>query len=214
MTLLHLVRHGQHSLQGKVLVGRSAGVHLSERGRAEAARAAGWLARQEIAAIYCSPLERACETAEIIARRVGMPFAIVEDAVEVEFGEWTGLTVEALRAHPAWPGEAARQGVTFGPGGEPPLAVQSRCVALAETLHARHPEEAIVLVGHGDPILSVLAHALGMPLDRIGDLEVSTGSISTVAFHPGRRRVMRVNLTPEAEATAEEEAASTIPAPA
>jgi broad specificity phosphatase PhoE len=57
-----------------------------------------------------------------------------------------------------------------------------------------------VLVGHGDPILSVLAHVLGMPLDRIGHLEVRTGSISTVAFEPRRHRVMRVNLTPEAEA--------------
>jgi probable phosphoglycerate mutase len=199
MTLLHLVRHGQHSLQGKVLVGRSPGIHLSAQGRAEAARAADWLAGQQIAAIYSSPLERACETADLIARRVGLPVEVVEDAVEVEFGEWTGLTVEALRAHPAWPGEAARQGVTFGPGGEPPQAVQARCVALAETLHARHQDETIVLVGHGDPILSVLAHALGMPLDRIGDLEVSTGSISTIAFGQRRKRVMRVNLTPEAE---------------
>ncbi len=199
MTLLHLVRHGQHSLQGKVLVGRSPGIHLSAQGRAEAARAADWLARQEIAAIYCSPLERARETADAIARRTSLPVEVVEDAVEVEFGEWTGLTVEALRAHPSWPGEAARQGVTFGPGGEPPQAVQARCVALAEALHARHPGEAVVLVGHGDPILSVLAHVLGMPLDRIGHLEVRTGSISTVAFEARRHRVMRVNLTPEVE---------------
>lgn len=197
MTLLHLVRHGQHVLQGRVMVGRTPGIHLSELGRAQAERAAQWLAGQSIAAIYASPLERAQETAAAIASRTGLAVETVDDATEVDFGEWTGMTVEALRAHPTWPGDSARQGVTFGPGGEPPAAVQARCVRLVETLLARHPDEPIVLVGHGDPLLSILAHWLGLPLDRIGHIEVSPGSISTIAIGRNRHRVMRVNLLPE-----------------
>ena len=39
MTMLHLLRHGEHNLGGRVLAGRMPGVGLTERGRAEIAAA-------------------------------------------------------------------------------------------------------------------------------------------------------------------------------
>src|SRR6476620_7828206 len=63
-TLILLVRHGQTPTTGTVLPGRAPGLHLSDRGRAQAERVAERLAGLPVNALYSSPLERACETAE------------------------------------------------------------------------------------------------------------------------------------------------------
>ncbi|HEV2189312.1 MAG TPA: histidine phosphatase family protein, partial [Stellaceae bacterium] len=73
MTVFHLLRHGEHSLQGKLVAGRTAGISLSERGRSEADAAAERLAGAGIHAIYASPLERAQETAAIVGQRLKLP---------------------------------------------------------------------------------------------------------------------------------------------
>lgn len=66
-TTILLVRHGQTPTTGKVLPGRAPGLHLADAGRAQAALVAERLAGIEIAALYCSPLERTVETAALIA---------------------------------------------------------------------------------------------------------------------------------------------------
>ena len=67
MTVFHLLRHGEHVLRGRVLAGRTPGVGLSPRGRAEIAAVADRLAEEQIAALCSSPLQRARELAEILA---------------------------------------------------------------------------------------------------------------------------------------------------
>jgi uncharacterized repeat protein (TIGR03847 family) len=68
-----LVRHGRTPTTGSVLPGRAPGLHLSEDGKKEAAATAERVAAlKAVAAVYSSPLERARETAEIIAARRGM----------------------------------------------------------------------------------------------------------------------------------------------
>ncbi len=67
MTVFHLLRHGEHVLRGRVLAGRTPGVGLSPRGRAEIAAVADRLAEEQIAALCSSPLQRARESAEILA---------------------------------------------------------------------------------------------------------------------------------------------------
>src|SRR5690348_1200274 len=92
VTTFHLLRHGEHTLQGKIVAGRSPGIGLSERGRAEVEAAAARLADAGIAAIYASPLQRAQETAAIVAERLGLDPATHDDLNEVDFGDWTGST--------------------------------------------------------------------------------------------------------------------------
>src|ERR1043166_3642082 len=97
MTIFHLLRHGQHDLGGGVLAGRMPGVGLSARGRAEIAAVAERLAGDTVAALYSSPLQRTRESAEIIAARLGLPLALHDDLIELDFGEWTGTTFDAIR---------------------------------------------------------------------------------------------------------------------
>src|ERR1044071_6890488 len=180
MTVFHLLRHGQHNLLGGALAGRMEGVGLTERGRAEIAAAAESLAREKIAAIYASPLQRTRESAEIVAERLGLPITFRDDLLELDFGEWTGATFDAIRAHPGWQAWNTQRSLAAIPGGESMRAVQQRIAAAMLELNERHLHENIVLVSHGDVIRCALLFALGMPLDFYNRIEIGQGSISTI----------------------------------
>jgi histidine phosphatase superfamily protein (branch 1) len=107
-SLVLLVRHARtHAIDAR-LVGRTPGVHLSERGYAELARLREQLATISIDAVYSSPLVRARETAEPIATDHCLGVDIEDDLNEVDFGDWTGATFDVLQADPRWDAFARR----------------------------------------------------------------------------------------------------------
>jgi probable phosphomutase (TIGR03848 family) len=200
MTVFHLLRHGEHAVQGKICAGRMPGVSLSDRGRAEAEGAAKRLAGAGIAAIYASPLERTRETAEIVGRQLSLPINIRDDLAELDFGEWTGKTFDEVRKDPRWPEWASHRSLSCIPGGETMRAVQRRVVEALMEMRAEHPDEAIVVVSHGDVIRAALVFALGMPLDFYARIEVATASLSTIRIDANGVRVIAINerLSPSA----------------
>jgi probable phosphoglycerate mutase len=180
MTIFYLMRHGEHAVQGKICAGRQPGIGLSERGRGEAAASAERLAAAGVAAIYASPLQRAQETGGILGERLGLPLSTEHDLNELDFGEWTGLTFDDVRKDPRWPDWATHRSLSSIPGGETMRTVQRRVTEVLMELRARHPDEAIVLVSHGDVIRAALVFCLGMPLDFYRRIEVGTGSLSSI----------------------------------
>ena len=197
MTIFHLLRHGEHGLLGRVLAGRMPGVGMTERGRAEIAAAAERLAKEKVAAIYASPLQRTRESAEIVAERLGLPIAFRDDLIELDFGEWTGATFDSIRADPRWEAWRTQRSRARIPGGESMRAVQQRAVEAALDINERHPGETVLLVSHGDVIRSVLLFALGMPLDFYNRIEVVQGSLSTIQIEPSGIRVIRISERPQ-----------------
>jgi probable phosphoglycerate mutase len=196
MGVFHFLRHGEHRLLGKVLAGRMPGVGMTERGRAEIASQAERLAREKIAAIYASPLQRTRETAEIVSARLSLSIEFRDDLLELDFGEWTGATFDAIRADPRWQAWSTQRSLAAIPGGESMRAVQQRIVAAMIELNERHLHETIVLASHGDVIRCVLLFALGMPLDFYNRIEIGQGSISTIQIHPGGIRVLTLSERP------------------
>jgi len=81
-TTVHVMRHGEvHNPEG-ILYGRLPDYHLSERGRAQAARVAEVLADRDIVAVIASPLERAQETATPVAARHNLVIDTNADLLE------------------------------------------------------------------------------------------------------------------------------------
>src|SRR4051812_2330589 len=101
-TRLFLARHAVHGLVDQVLCGRMAGVQLGDEGRQQARRLARRLAPVGLAAVQTSPLERAQESAAIIAAAAGRDPVIDEALIEIDFGAWTGRRFDALRDDPEW----------------------------------------------------------------------------------------------------------------
>jgi broad specificity phosphatase PhoE len=196
VTVFHLLRHGEHVLQGRVLAGRTPGVGLSAWGRAEIAAVADRLADEKIEALYSSPLQRTRETAEILGDRLNLPIQYREELLELDFGEWTGLTFDAVRADERWQVWSSCRSIATVPGGESMRQVQERAVKALFDLRQTHRDGTVAIVSHGDVIRAALLFALGMPLDFYSRIEVALASISTIHIDDSGIRVLAVNERP------------------
>src|SRR4051812_16604346 len=102
MTTLFLIRHGATDSVGRTIMGWKPGCHLNSTGREQAERLAHRLSRFPIRAIYTSPLERAVETAEVIATRMNLPLCQSKDLGELRFGNWEGRMIRDLDEEEEW----------------------------------------------------------------------------------------------------------------
>lgn len=222
-TVILLVRHGTTETTGKLLPGRAPGLHLSDAGTRQAQELADHIARitaadpatdgdeaaespvgarrpalprRRVAAVYASPLERTCETAEPIARAVGRPVEIDEGLIELDIGDWTGMELKEASQRREWATiQRFPSGFRF-PGGESFLDMQLRMVTALARFRSRHPGETVVAVSHADPIRSVVAHALGTHLDLFQRLVVSPCSLTAMALGDVGPIVLTVNAVP------------------
>lgn len=192
-TTIIMVRHGAHVHLGRVLTGRMPGVPLADEGRTQAERVASRLAGGAVAAVYSSPMERARETAEPIARALGLEVRICEALNEIDFGAWTGLAFDDLDADPRWHGWNRERAAGCPPGGEPMAAVQERACREAEAWRGRHPDATVVAVGHADVIKAVVCRFLGLSLDRHGAFEIDPASLTTLVAWEGGGKLVRLN---------------------
>jgi len=192
-----LVRHGPTPTTGKMLPGRAGGLHLSEKGQAQAAAVAGRIATLTKApsAVYASPLERTRETAAPIARALGLRVRTAPGLLEVDVGDWTEKPLSRLYRAREWPTVQRWPGGFRFPGGESFAEMSVRTMDAVLGLVAEHPGETIVAVSHADPIKAVVAAAAGVPLDLMQRLVVSPCSISAILFTAGGPVVLCVNST-------------------
>ena len=193
-TVLLLVRHGLTATTGKVLPGRSPGLHLSDDGRKQAEAAAQRMVKvPRLAAIYSSPLERARETADALARARRMPVKIDRGLLECDFGDWTGRKLAELVKRPEWDVVQRHPSAFRFPGGESFSEMQTRITGALARLVAEHPGRVVVAVSHADPIKAAVAHALGVPLDLFQRIVINTASITAVAYGRTNASVLTVN---------------------
>ena len=192
-----LVRHGTTPTTGKLLPGRAGGLHLSEKGAAQAAAAAERVAALATppTAVYASPLERARETAAPIARALGLRVRTAPGLLEVDVGDWTEKPLARLSRSKEWPTvQRWPQGFRF-PGGESFAEMSVRSMDAVLDLVAQHPGQTVVAVSHADPIKAIVAAAAGIPLDLMQRLVVSPCSITALLFTGSGPLVMCVNST-------------------
>lgn len=195
-TRLLLIRHAHNDyLDTKRLAGRTPGVHLNEKGQAQARSLATRLALIGIAAIYSSPMERAIETIEPLATIRDLPIRITEDLNETDCGEWTGQAIDELAKTETWPKMQAYPTGTPHPGGEGITAVQARMVRGLDRIRQAHPGQLVAVVSHADPLKAALAHYGGVHLDLFQRWVIDPASISELVFTPFGPRLIRSNDT-------------------
>lgn len=198
MTTFLLIRHGAHVLGGETIAGRTPGVNLSPLGLAQVAALAERIAHLPVAEVYSSPVDRARQTAERLAERLGRPGVRIEDGLsEVDFGDWGGQTLESLRPRELWKRWNTFRSGTRIPGGELAAEVQGRAVGTLMRLRERHPEDVVGVVSHGDVLRAALAYFMGVPLDLAGRMEIGLASVSVVRVGDYGPWVLCVNSTAE-----------------
>ncbi|MFQ5925510.1 MAG: histidine phosphatase family protein [Dehalococcoidia bacterium] len=181
---LILVRHGETQWNRESRVLGHTEIELNEEGRKQAESVALALKEEKVAAIRSSPLRRAQETAEAIARfhQVGVE---ADDAFkEMDAGELDGLTYEEMRERYGdflreWIGDASALRM---PGGESLAEVQQRAWQGVEGIIDRHSEGVVIVVSHNFAILCIICRALGLDLSQFRRLRLNVASISTLNF--------------------------------
>ncbi|QBQ55735.1 histidine phosphatase family protein [Nitrosococcus wardiae] len=193
MTLFLCVRHGETNVLGRVLTGREPGVHLNAQGWRQARQLAERLRNVPLQALCTSPLERAQETAQPLADECGLNTRIVPEINEIDYGDWQGYSIEELAANPYWTEYNRYRGLYRVPGGESLAEVQLRMAQGLERLRGEYPEGSVVLISHSDPLKTLFAYLLGIPLDFITRFEIDPASISAVEIGTSTPRVLCLN---------------------
>jgi 2,3-bisphosphoglycerate-dependent phosphoglycerate mutase len=162
VTALLLARHGETDWNSERRWQGHTDRPLNARGRRQARALATALAARDVAAVYASDLQRAHETATIVADRLGLPVVADSDLREVDVGEWSGLSAaEAEARYPAgfrrW-----RDGYHGWEQGETYEQLGQRVVAALLRIAARHPGQTVLVVTHGGSIRASHAHAAGI----------------------------------------------------
>ena len=201
-TLVLLVRHGQTPTTGKVLPGRAPGLHLADKGQAQAEAVAARITalqsdKRKVAAIYASPLERTRETAAPIAKALGLRVQRDKGLLEADFGDWTGAELSKLYKLPEWKTVQRHPSGFRFPGGESFTEMQTRITSALDRIRHAHPGETVVAVSHADPIKAAVAHALGSHLDLFQRIVVSPCSVSAILYGAEGPIVLAVNSTGE-----------------
>jgi broad specificity phosphatase PhoE len=183
---IHLVRHGRVENPKGIIYGRLPGYHLSELGLEQARAAADRLADRDVGAIWASPLERAQETAAVIAAALALEVVtddrLIESANTLEGATRTviGILRNPLRwwhfrnpLKPSW--------------GESFSDVKARMLAAVNEAVSAAGGREVVIVSHQTPVL-VARFSLGgrrVP-PWVGLVPCETGSITSVTLDRGR----------------------------
>jgi broad specificity phosphatase PhoE len=165
--LVYLARHGQTAYNAEGRFQGQQEIPLDDTGRAQAAELAERAAAYGFAALWCSPLLRARETADAVAARIGL--TPCEDArlMETDSGDWTDrsfadVIAEAPEAFAAF----ANADASFAfPGGESFAQQEVRVAAALDDVEAG--ELPALVVCHGMVIRAALAVRAGELLAHI-----------------------------------------------
>ena len=166
MTTILLARHGETDWNRKGIWQGWADPPLNDAGRAQARRLADQLRETPFDAVYSSDLQRARETAELVAEPHGVPVISDPGLREIDIGSWSGLTRAEIDER--FPG-AVR------PDGETRDQHAARVLEAVERIARANPERRILLVTHGGTMRALHGHVSDEPfhpIDNCGVLEL------------------------------------------
>ena len=167
---------------------------LSADGRAQAELLASYLSSEHFDAIYASPLRRAYETAESVAKPHGVDVQVSDGVAEYDRLSSDYIPPEELKAanDPRYHAIISGEWSTDDESAE---EFRSRVVGTIEELIETHPGQRIAVVCHGGVINGYLCHVLGLSHPK-GFFYPNYTSINRVAAaRGGTRSVVTINET-------------------
>jgi broad specificity phosphatase PhoE len=176
MTTLYLVRHGEVHNPTGIIYGRLPGFGLSVNGQKQLRRAADILAgHAPFAALYASPMQRAQESAQILASRLDLSAQTEEPLIETGIGGYQGKTFAEL-PKPYITEEPVHEGI------ECAASIRSRLLQWVEGMGQRHTDERFIAVSHRDPIIVALLHWQQQGLDELPGYAMDPGAVYQVSL--------------------------------
>jgi alpha-ribazole phosphatase/probable phosphoglycerate mutase len=182
-TTVWLVRHGL--AEGSQ--GRCCGRYdqpLSSEGVLQSQRIAEYLGRRPISQVYSSKLQRALQTARIVAEPHGLEVCALEELAEIHFGDIEGLTYPDIEERfpevfRSWMNQPTQ---TKFPNGESFAEMRERVLGVLASLLSRHPHQSVAVVTHAGVIRVLLGQALSIPDTHVFRLAQREGAINRIDY--------------------------------
>lgn len=197
MTTFFLIRHASCRGLGHTLWGRTPGICLNQKGKLEAQQLAERFREIPLRAVYSSPLERAVETAEALARALKIEVRQSHAFNEIDFGDWTGKSFDVLGSDDCWRRFNSRREETAIPGGEAFSDVQRRAVTELHALRSTNRKAKVAIVSHADVIRAIVGYFTAIPVNLRQRIEISPCSVSIIAMVDDCARLLTINNRPE-----------------
>ncbi|MFN2569766.1 MAG: histidine phosphatase family protein [Candidatus Dormibacteria bacterium] len=197
LTRLHLVRHCEVRNPQGVLYGHLPGFPLSDKGVQQAHALGEYFAARSVGRILSSPLERAQQTAAIIAAHLdGATVDTTEELIEARFGHYLqGVKPRDVPwRRPLWMVHMVRPGLL--PQDERIAEMAGRVRAPLLRLLRAHPGEGGICISHGDPIQAFSVETDGLPARALHRLQCAKGGVIELTYE-GETLVNKTYLSPE-----------------
>jgi phosphoserine phosphatase len=192
------MRHGETAWNREGRVMGQNPIELDPGGRAQVESAVALARQLKPDLIVTSPLVRARQSAEIIARGIGADTVADDPRLsEVLYGRWEGMVYDDLiedaeyiryREHPL---------DTPTPGGETIHQVQARGVAAVMGTLTANSGRRVLFVSHGDIIRTVLCHFMALELAEFRRIRIDNATFSAVQVVGDFAEVKFLNLLPD-----------------
>lgn len=197
-TSLWLIRHGEPVAEKPNICCVAPDAGLSPAGISQMERVAAYLKAEPLAAIYCSPLKRALESARILASATACSLEVVPDLREIDFGEFAGLTLDEMsrrdpQFHRQWMNGPTS--VKF-PNGEDFRDMRARVLKAVDSIRRERSGQTSVIVSHAGVNRVLIAHALGMPGQTLFRLGQDYAAVNLLRFFEDLPSVQLMNYLP------------------
>jgi len=192
-----LARHGETLWNEMRLIQGRTDVALSDTGREQARALSAALASIPLSSIYCSPLVRARETANILATPHKIMPRVDEGFVEINFGEWEGKTHSALRKqfqeqYERWLIDPGQVDV---PRAERLNDVQARVIQSFERIVMENEGKIATVVGHGGVNRALILSLMRANSGAFWRLRQDLACLNLIELSDGIPRICLLNST-------------------
>jgi len=196
MAKLILARHGETAWNVERIFRGRTDVSLDEVGIKQAELLGKYLSNWKLEAIYSSPVKRALDTANIVARYQKIGIHVAEGLIDFNYGEWQSLPEqEVKRLYPAllneWHNNPQRVKM---PGGESLEDVRKRAIEVVDDVLSKY-QGSVVLVSHRVVIKVLICSLLGLDNSHFWNINLDVGGITIFDYVDGRFILTRHNDT-------------------
>jgi probable phosphoglycerate mutase len=194
--MIIFLRHGQAENNTKrILAGRTEGIPLTKIGIEQAEQIGKYLKPIDISAIYSSPIERANNTAKIVAESNSIDYKLDERLTELDMGKFTRMPYDEI---------FAKHGNVFLKfySNDPIISehnvetfphVQKRVMDMLDYTIKKHDQENVLLVTHMDPIKSVIAKVIDLKPLSLFELIIANCSLTIIKHHDEKLSLSAIN---------------------
>ncbi|MFH1294882.1 MAG: histidine phosphatase family protein [Candidatus Aenigmatarchaeota archaeon] len=190
---LIITRHGETDYNEKGLMQPPDAPVLTTLGKEQTRALTKLLAGKGIDIIYCSTLQRAKETLEIIEEEIDASVIFEPLIVERDCGIWAGKSVKEFTEYRVAREETIHE---FKPeGGESFVDVRKRAKVFWDKIRDEHADDTVLILTHGAFMRVLITLIRNWPLERAVDITQDNCCVNEFIVRGDKIKTIRINYT-------------------